>query len=98
MFAYPLPSIPSYFQHILIENLSNPIGIDPKSIYWPYSGPIFLCLGSASLAPYSAMTPPAGGFAAGGFTAPAGGFTDASSEVQLLDLHGLHDRFSIRMY
>ena len=34
MFAYPLPSIPSHFQPILIENLSNPIGIDPKSIYW----------------------------------------------------------------
>ena len=31
MFAYPLPSIPTHFQPILIENQSNPIGIDPKS-------------------------------------------------------------------
>ena len=31
MFAYPLPSIPIHFQTILIENQSNPIGIDPKS-------------------------------------------------------------------
>ncbi len=31
MFAYPLPSIPTHFQPILIENLSNPIGINPKS-------------------------------------------------------------------
>ena len=31
MFAYPLPSIPTHFQPILIENQSNPIGIDPTS-------------------------------------------------------------------
>ena len=31
VFAYPLPSIPTYFQPIPIENQSNPIGIDPKS-------------------------------------------------------------------
>ena len=31
MFAYPLSSIPTHFQPILIENQSNPIGIDPKS-------------------------------------------------------------------
>ena len=41
VFAYPWPSIPSHFQPILIENLSNPIGIDPKSIYRPYSCLIF---------------------------------------------------------
>ena len=39
MFAYPLPSILTHFQPILIENLSNPIRINPKSIYFP-------CLGS----------------------------------------------------
>ena len=31
MFAYPVPSIPTHFQPILIENQSNPSGIDPKS-------------------------------------------------------------------
>ena len=31
MFAYPLPSIPTHFQPILIENQLNPIVIDPKS-------------------------------------------------------------------
>ena len=31
MFAYPLPSIPTHFQPILIENQLNPIGIDPTS-------------------------------------------------------------------
>ena len=31
MFAYPLPSIPTHFQPILIETQSNPIGIDAKS-------------------------------------------------------------------
>ena len=30
MFAYPLPSIPTHVQPILIENQSNPIGIDPQ--------------------------------------------------------------------
>ena len=30
MFTYPLPSIPTHFQPILIENQSSPIGIDPK--------------------------------------------------------------------
>ena len=30
MFAYPLTSIPTHFQLILIENESNPIGIDPN--------------------------------------------------------------------
>ena len=39
MFVYPLPSILSHFQPILIENLSNPIRIKSKSIYFP-------CLGS----------------------------------------------------
>ena len=39
MFAYPLPSILTHFQPILIENLSNPIRIKSKSIYFP-------CLGS----------------------------------------------------
>ena len=32
MFLYPLPSIPIHFQPILIENLSTPVGIYPKSI------------------------------------------------------------------
>jgi len=31
---------------MLIEDLSNPIGIDTKSIYWPYSGTISPRLGS----------------------------------------------------
>ena len=33
MFAYPLPSIPTHFQPILIEHLTNPIGINTKSVY-----------------------------------------------------------------
>ena len=32
VFAYPLPSIPAHFQPILIEKLTNPPGINPKSI------------------------------------------------------------------
>ena len=32
MFAYPLPSIPTHFQPILIENQSSPIGIDPTTL------------------------------------------------------------------
>ena len=39
MFVYSLPSILTHFQPILIENLSNPIRINPESIYFP-------CLGS----------------------------------------------------
>ena len=39
MFAHPLPSILTHFQPIMIENLSNPIRIKSKSIYFP-------CLGS----------------------------------------------------
>ena len=39
MFVYPLPSILTHFQPILIENLSTPIRIKSKSIYFP-------CLGS----------------------------------------------------
>ena len=31
MFAYPLPSTPTHFQRILVENLTNPIGISPKT-------------------------------------------------------------------
>ena len=31
MFAYSMPSILTHFQRILIENLSNPIRINPKS-------------------------------------------------------------------
>ena len=32
MFAYPLPSIPTHFQPILIEIRSSPIGIDPTTL------------------------------------------------------------------
>ena len=32
VFIYPLPPIPCHFQLILIENISNPIGFEPKSI------------------------------------------------------------------
>ena len=39
VFAYPMPSILTHFQPILIENPSNPIRIKSKSIYFP-------CLGS----------------------------------------------------
>ena len=38
MFVYPLPSILTHFQPILIENLSNPIRIKSKSIHFPYLG------------------------------------------------------------
>ena len=31
MIPYPLPSIPTHFQPILIENLTNLVGIDSKS-------------------------------------------------------------------
>ena len=39
MFAYALPSIPTHFQAILIENQSHPIGIDSTS----EKGALFRC-------------------------------------------------------
>ena len=38
MFAYPLPSILTHFQTILIKHLSNPIRINPTSIYFSLFG------------------------------------------------------------
>ena len=48
MFVYLLPSILTFFSNILIENLSNPIRINTKFIY-------FACLGSLAGLSYLRM-------------------------------------------